>query len=127
MTVEGMPNLFMVYSPQAPTAFSNGPPVIEAQVDWVADAIVKMQQEGIAAIEAQPEAATRWRDDIQAMNDRTLLPLGSSWYMGANIPGKPREQLLYMGGLNTYIEKSQEALKSWDGFTVTLAASTGNP
>ena len=88
LMITGMPNMFMVYSPQAPTALSNGPPIIESQVDWIIDAIQKMKSDGIIAIEPQREMARKWGEDIQAMNGKTLYPLENSWYMGANIPGK---------------------------------------
>lgn len=88
LMVDGMPNMFMVYSPQAPTALSNGPPTIEIQVNWIVDAIAKMKEEGVEAIVPQFAASEKWRGDIQAMNETTLYPTANSWYMGANIPGR---------------------------------------
>ena len=61
--------------------------------------IEKMRDENLETIEARPEAAEKWAADIQEMNDKTLFPLTNSWYMGANIPGKKREQLNYLAGL----------------------------
>ncbi|KAH0841817.1 Cyclopentanone 1,2-monooxygenase [Fonsecaea pedrosoi] len=120
LTICGMPNLFMVYSPQAPTSLSNGPPIIEIQVDWIADAVAKMRAENVVSIEARPAAAQRWHDDIQRANSRTLFPYTDSWYMGANIPGKPREQLLYLDGVARYAEVCKAALETWDGFDVVV-------
>ncbi|KIY03363.1 uncharacterized protein Z520_00054 [Fonsecaea multimorphosa CBS 102226] len=118
LTINKMPNMFMVYSPQAPTSLSNGPPIIEMQIDWICEAIRKMKEEGIRYVDAKEEAAEKWRDDIQKMNEKTLYPETDSWYMGANIPGKPREQLIYLAGLDVYNKSTKEALKTWDGFDV---------
>lgn len=119
LMIPEMPNLFMVYGPQAPTAFSNGPPIIEIQVDIIAETIAKCQQDKISAIEAKEPAAEAWGDEVRTIGNKTLYPTADSWYMGANIPGKPREMLLYLGGVNVYAEKCRAALQSWEGFTVT--------
>lgn len=119
LTIPKMPNLFMVYSPQAPTAFANGTPVIEIQIDWIADVITKMREENIRAITPRFEAADEWRSNIQSMNQNTLHIYSDSWYMGSNIPGKKREQLLYLGGLGTYNRVTKEALDGWKGFELT--------
>lgn len=121
LTVDKMPNLFMVYSPQAPTSLSNGPPIIEIQVDWIAAAIRKMRDQGIASIEPRRAAAEKWRDDIQNMNALTLYPETNSWYMGANVPGKVREQLIYLAGVDEYARVTSEALKDWTGFDTVKA------
>lgn len=97
----------------------NGTTIIETQADWVADSIVKMKKEGIEAIEAQKDAAERWNSDIQEMNEKTLFPLANSWYMGANIPGKKREQLNYLAGIQEYEKQCREAQKNWSGFDVS--------
>ncbi len=119
LMIDGMPNMFMVYSPQAPTALSNGPPIIEIQVDWIVDAIAKMKEEGVEAIDPQFAASDKWRSDIQAMNETTLYPTANSWYMGANIPGKVREQLMYLAGVDVYGKVTREAMNGWKGFDVT--------
>ncbi|KAJ9659427.1 hypothetical protein H2198_003156 [Neophaeococcomyces mojaviensis] len=123
LMIHGMPNMFMVYSPQAPTALSNGPPIIESQIEWIILAIKKMKEEGIEAIDPQDAPAKKWRQDIQDMNQVTLYPLENSWYMGANIPGKVREQLVYLGGLDMYNKQIAAALDGWQGFDVTKAQS----
>ncbi|TVY54385.1 Baeyer-Villiger monooxygenase [Lachnellula suecica] len=119
LMITGMPNMFMVYSPQAPTALSNGPAIIESQVDWVISAISKMEADGIKTIEPQRLFAAKWRKDIQEMNAKTLYPLENSWYMGANIPGKVREQLMYLGGVDAYNAAIKDALVEWKGFDLT--------
>lgn len=121
LTIPQMPNLFLVYSPQAPTSLSNGPPIIELQIDWIGSAIAKMRSEGVKYIDARPEAAVAWREDIQKMNAMTLYPETNSWYMGANVPGKPREQLIYLAGVDTYAKVTTDALEGWKGFDVVKA------
>jgi len=121
LTIPKMPNMFMVYSPQAPTSLSNGPPIIEIQVDWICDAIAKMKEEGVKYIDAKWENAEEWREEIQKMNEQTLYPESESWYMGANIPGKPREQLIYLAGVDEYDRVTKAALRTWEGFDVVKA------
>ncbi|KAF2495021.1 cyclopentanone monooxygenase [Lophium mytilinum] len=114
----GCPNLFMIYGPQAPTAFTNGPVFIESQVDIVVDLLKKMQSEAIKSVEPKRNAEEKWKQAIQDANDKTLLPLTDSWYMGSNIPGKKREQLVYLGGIEQYERECREALATLEGFTV---------
>ncbi|ETN37238.1 uncharacterized protein HMPREF1541_08228 [Cyphellophora europaea CBS 101466] len=120
LMIDGLPNAFLTYSPQAPTSLANGPPIIEIQVDWIVDAIKKMRDEGIDTIVPRFEAAEKWREDIQEMNSKTLFPYTDSWYMGANIPGKPREQLIYLAGVDVYAKEVREALDGWKGFDVRM-------
>jgi cation diffusion facilitator CzcD-associated flavoprotein CzcO len=77
-----MPNLFMVYSPQAPTALANGPAIIEKQVDWIAEAVGKMRERGIKSIDAQDSSAEEWRAVVQELSDKTLFKGTKSWYTG---------------------------------------------
>uniref|UniRef100_A0A0B7KBI8 FAD/NAD(P)-binding domain-containing protein n=1 Tax=Bionectria ochroleuca TaxID=29856 RepID=A0A0B7KBI8_BIOOC len=114
----GCPNMFLIYGPQAPTAFTNGPVFIESQVEVLLELLQKLEAEGVSSIEATRPAEEQWKQAIQEDAARTLLPLTDSWYMGANIPGKPREQLNYMRGIQTYISEIREALKDLKGFTV---------
>lgn len=78
-----------------------------------------MKNEGIEVIEAQSNAAEKWASEIQEMNEKTLFPLTNSWYMGANIPGKKREQLNYLAGLDTYEQVCKEARLGWAGFNIS--------
>ncbi|KEF59038.1 uncharacterized protein A1O9_03881 [Exophiala aquamarina CBS 119918] len=121
LTIPQMPNLFLVYSPQAPTSLSNGPPIIELQIDWIGSAIAKMRAEGVKYIDARSEAAVEWREDIQKINAMMLFGEADSWYMGANIPGKPREQLIYLLGVDAYARVTTDALQGWKGFDVVMA------
>ena len=121
MTCNGYPNMFFLYGAQGPTAFSNGPSCVEVQADWIVQAIDKLKAEGIKRIDPTREAEEEWRNKVQELSDKTLFPSANSWYMGANIPGKPREQLNYAGGLPKYDEECQATLPGWKGF-VTVGA-----
>jgi cation diffusion facilitator CzcD-associated flavoprotein CzcO len=79
LMINGLPNAFLTYSPQAPTSLANGPPIIEIQVDWIVDAIKKMREEGVESVDPKFEAANKWRADIQEMNSKTLFPYTDSW------------------------------------------------
>ena len=81
----------------------------------------KMSQEGISELDAEDGPAKQWRQDIQDMNQKTLFPLENSWYMGANIPGKVREQLVYLAGVDVYNQQIHQALDNWTGFELTKA------
>ncbi|KAF4552244.1 Pyridine nucleotide-disulfide oxidoreductase-like protein 12 [Elsinoe fawcettii] len=102
MTCNGYPNMFFLYGAQGPTAFSNGPTCVEVQGDWIVDAIAKCKNEGITYLNAKKESEERWRQLVTELSEKTLFPGTSSWYMGANVPGKPREQLNFAGGFPRY-------------------------
>ena len=121
VTVPGMPNMFVVYGPQAPTSLANGPPIIEAQIDWMASVVQKMRADGIESIDAQPEAAEQWKKLTNDICESTLFKYANSWYMGANIPGKVREPLIYFGGMRSYKKSLENALDGWKGFNIVKA------
>ncbi|KAL1994524.1 hypothetical protein VTN49DRAFT_1994 [Thermomyces lanuginosus] len=112
----GYPNMFFLYGAHGPTAYSNGPSSIEMQARWIIDAIQKIVNSGLKSVEPTPEAEKLWKEKINSLSDMTLLPLADSWYMGANIPGKKREQLSFAGGLPMYEQDIRAALENWDGF-----------
>ncbi|KAI1936972.1 hypothetical protein LOZ12_005217 [Ophidiomyces ophidiicola] len=116
MCRHGYPNMFYMYGPNAPTSFSNGPTTAEVQGNWIASIIQTLQEKGIRYIEAKAEAEVEWKTFIDRANDRTLFPLTDSYYMGANIPGKKREQLNWVSGLPAYLSECNEALQDWDKF-----------
>ncbi|KAK2873508.1 hypothetical protein FQN49_002305 [Arthroderma sp. PD_2] len=118
MCISGYPNMFYLYATHGPTAFSNGPSAIEVQGRWIVEVIKKIQKNGWKYVQPTSKAQKEWKEKINAVSNTTLLPLTDSWYMGANIPGKKREQLNYAGGLKQYEVEGQNALKAWDGFVV---------
>lgn len=80
-----------------------------------------MRAEKVKIAEPTHEAEKKWKQDIQDMNEKTLFPLTNSWYMGANIPGKKREQLNYLAGVHNYEKACRAALEGWDGFDLVKA------
>jgi cation diffusion facilitator CzcD-associated flavoprotein CzcO len=113
MLCHGFPNTFMVYSPQAPTALSNGPTILECQVDFVVATIAKLESEHAKSIEPTRSAEEEWRAMIHATNQHTLFPLTSSWWTGGNIPGKKAESLTYVLGIESYEKQCDETLEGW--------------
>ncbi len=114
-----MPNLLMLYGPQSPTAFCNGPTCAEIQGDWVVACLDHMRSNGLSRIEATDEAADAWSAHLAAIAADTLFPRADSWYMGANIPGKHRE-LLYYPSPQDYIERCEEAARAgYSGFRLS--------
>ncbi|MHB1583672.1 MAG: flavin-containing monooxygenase [Acidimicrobiales bacterium] len=119
----GFPNLVFLYGPQSPSGFCNGPTCAEAQGDWVVDLLWYLADHGITRIEATSEAESAWRDQVHAIAALTLFPQADSWYMGANIPGKPREMLNWPGGLQLYLATCRAAAEDgYSGFTLGGAA-----
>lgn len=114
------PNLFMITGPGSPSVLCNMPIAIEQHVDWVTDCIRKMRDTGKTRIEAEPAAAERWVEDVNAAANATLLPMASSsWYLGANVPGKPRVFMPYAGGFNRYAGICNEVAKDgYRGFVI---------
>jgi cyclohexanone monooxygenase len=117
--IPDFPNLFMLYGPQSPTAFCNGPTCAELQGDWVVDCLSRVRDRGATRIEATTEAAASWTQHMDELASVTLLPLAESWYMGANIPGK-RRQLLHHAGVQEYLAFCrQSAENGYAGFTLS--------
>ena len=114
-----MPNLLMLYGPQSPTAFCNGPTCAETQGDWVVQCLVDLRARNLSRIEATEEAANDWAAYLREVGEGTLLPQADSWYMGANIPGKKRE-LLYHPMVPEYLEACAEsAANDYTGFELS--------
>jgi len=120
MATANYPNLFMVYGPESPTAFCNGPTCAELQGEWIVKCVQYMREHGLSRIEATAEAEKNWRKQIDELNNATLFPLADSWYMGANIPGKVRQQLNYPGGLPRFLEQCNDsAARDYEGFILS--------
>src|SRR5882757_1170442 len=120
MAVAGFPNLLFVYGPQSPNAFCNGPTCAEVQGDWVARLLDHLRQRNLTRIEATVAAEEAWRAQVLELADATLFPRADSWYLGANIPGKPREMLSFTGGLPAYLEKCRESAElGYEGFALS--------
>jgi cation diffusion facilitator CzcD-associated flavoprotein CzcO/acetyl esterase/lipase len=98
----GFPNLFTITGPGSPSVLSNMAVSIEQHVDWVTDCISFMEQQGFETIEPTPQAEAGWNQHVQDCANITLFPMANSWYMGANVPGKPRLFYPYVGGVASY-------------------------
>jgi cyclohexanone monooxygenase len=97
LAVAGFPNLFVVTGPGSPSVLSNMINSIEQHVEWIADALAWMRGKGLTRIDADPHAQEAWVAHVARVADKTLFPKAASWYMGANIPGKPRVFMPYIG------------------------------
>ncbi|WP_305781050.1 flavin-containing monooxygenase [Nocardia nova] len=120
LAVAGFPNLFVIAGPGSPSVLSNMMVSIEQHVDWVAAAIDALRSKGITTIEAEAEAEQEWTRHVDEVGNMTLYPKVDSWYVGSNVPGKPRVMYAYIGGVGAYREKcDQVAADDYDGFTLT--------
>ena len=106
--VAGFPNLFTITGPGSPSVLTNMIVSIEQHVDWIADCLAYLRQHGLATIEPTVDAENAWVAHVNEVADSTLYPRANSWYMGANIPGKPRVFMPYVGGLGVYRQKCDE-------------------
>ncbi|SFK54241.1 flavin-containing monooxygenase [Geodermatophilus ruber] len=122
LAIAGFPNLFTITGPLSPSVLSNMIVSIEQHVDWVTDCITWMQEHGKTAIETTTEAEDAWVEHVAEVGAYTLYPTADSWYMGSNVPGKPRVFMAYIGGVGTYRQQcDQVAADGYRGFTLTPA------
>ncbi|UPT90590.1 NAD(P)/FAD-dependent oxidoreductase [Bradyrhizobium barranii subsp. apii] len=118
----GFPNLFIITGPGSPSVLSNMIVSIEQHVDWIADCLVHMRRQDVATMEASGEAEDKWVAHVNEVAHGTLYPQANSWYMGANIPGKPRIFMPYIGGVGVYRRICDEvAAKGYEGFLLGRA------
>ena len=118
----GFPNLFIITGPGSPSVLSNMIVSIEQHVDWISDCLARLREQGLASIEASGDAEERWVAHVNDVAAGTLYPEANSWYMGANIPGKPRIFMPYIGGVGVYRRICDEvAAKGYEGFVLTRA------
>ena len=122
LMVAGFPNLFMITGPGSPSVLSNMMVSIEQHVDWIADCLDALARRGAAVIEPTAEAEDGWVRHAIEVAGRTLYPQAASWYMGANVPGKPRVFLPYIGGVGAYRTICEEiAADGYRGFRIGAA------
>ena len=117
----GFPNLFTITGPGSPSVLCNMPVPIEQHCEWISDCIAHMRANNIARIEAEPEAADRWVEHVNVAANATLLPFANhSWYLGANVPGKPRVFMPYAGGMAHYRQHCTDvAARGYEGFKLS--------
>jgi cyclohexanone monooxygenase len=115
----GFPNLFIITGPGSPSVLSNMIVSIEQHVDWIADCLSYMRAHGLDTMEAVKEAEDKWVAHVNDVAYTTLFPQANSWYMGANIPGKPRIFMPYIGGVGPYRQICNDvAAKGYEGFAM---------
>jgi cyclohexanone monooxygenase len=116
LSVAGFPNLFVVTGPGSPSVLSNMVPSIEQHVGWIARCIAWLRDHGRSRIEASEAAQDVWVAQGNEIAAATLFPSCNSWYLGANVPGKPRVFMPYLG-FPEYVKKCGEvAAKGYEGF-----------
>jgi len=117
LTSAGFPNLFMITGPQSPSVLSNMPVSIEQHVEFIGRIIGDMRARGTETIEPTRQAEDAWVAHNQELAEATLFPTADTWYMGANIPGKPRVFLPHLGFVGPYRQKCDEvAANGYEGF-----------
>ena len=128
LATAGFPNLFTITGPQSPSVLTNMMVSIEQHVDWIADCLSHLLAEGVTAIEADVDAEDAWVDHVNQVAAFTLYPKGNSWYMGANVPGKPRVFMPYLGGVGPYRRVCEEvAADGYRGFTLRSSSDEPGP
>jgi cyclohexanone monooxygenase len=116
----GFPNLFIVTGPGSPSVFSNMVLSIEQHVEWIRDCVGYVLAGGYSAVEAKPSAEDSWMAHVTEVAYSTLFPLAESWYVGANVPGKPRVFTPYLGGVGPYRARCDDvASAGYEGFVLT--------
>lgn len=117
LSVAGFPNMFTLTGPGSPSVLANVLLACEQHVEWVGDLLACAGRRGIDLIEAEPGADTDWARKVAAAAGRTLYPRAESWYLGANVPGKPRIFMPYVEGFCVYAAACERvAAKGYEGF-----------
>ena len=118
--IAGFPNLFTVTGPLSPSVLANMPTAIEQHVDWIADCLDYMRRHGLTRIEATEAAQADWTAHVSEVAAHTLFPRSNSWYFGSNVPGKPRQFGVYVGGFGAYKQRCDAvATADYDGFSLS--------
>jgi len=116
----GFPNLFTITGPGSPSVLSNMVVAIEQHADWIASCLTYLRERQLVKIEATEQAENEWVAHVNEVANATLYPRANSWYVGANVPGKPRVFMPYIGGFGSYSEKCDEvAEKGYAGFALS--------
>lgn len=125
LVTSGFPNLFTVTGPGSPGPLANMSMSIEQHVDWITECMRHMRDHGHDRIDAEPQAEESWMQHVQEVVGRTLYLKANSWYLGANVPGKPQVFLPYLGGHGNYRKKCNEvAAAGYQGFVLSARDET---
>lgn len=115
----GFPNMFIVTGPGSPSVLANVVVGIEHHIEWIADCINFLRANGVRTIEATPQAEDRWVEHVNKAANKTLFPLANSWWLGANVPGKPRVFMPYVVKFGHYRRECQQAADNgYEGFAL---------
>ena len=123
LQVAGFPNMFTITGPGSPSVLTNMPVACEQHAEWITQCIGHMRKQGTARVETDPATMEAWGEKVQEAAQATLLITAkSSWYLGANVPGKPRVFLPYAGGMAKYRQICADvAANGYEGFTFSQA------
>ncbi len=123
LTTRGFPNLFMITGPGSPSVLASMIQAIEQHVDWIADCMAHMRDIGATTIEPTARSEDCWVEHVNEVAAISLRSTCSSWYVGANIPGRPRVFMPYIGGFPVYVERCNRVmLDGYDGFVLGSGA-----
>jgi cyclohexanone monooxygenase len=114
--IADFPNLFMIHGPGSPSVLYNMPLGAERESAWVGDCVRYLRERSLGVIEATPDAEKSWDREVTDLANTTLYPLTDSWYTGANIPGKPRQFCVHLGGPLYFQRINEVADKGYEGF-----------
>jgi cyclohexanone monooxygenase len=120
LMVAGFPNLFMIHGPQSPSVLAQMIMGAEWQVQWIDELIGHMARQGYRTVDTTDERQEWWGHQVDQAADRTLYKKANSWYLGANIEGKKRVFMVYIGGFDAYTDICSDiAARGYDGFELT--------
>jgi cyclohexanone monooxygenase len=119
LQIAGFPNLFTITGPGSPSVLTNMLPSIEQHVNWIATCLDHLQTQALASIEPSIQAEDAWMAHVEEAADATIKGTTDSWYVGANIAGKPRVFMPYLGGVPAYLKKCEEVVaRGYEGFSL---------
>ena len=120
LATAGFPNLFMITGPGSPSVLTNMPVAIEQHVEWISDFVEYQRDRAIDVVDVDPESEAEWVAHVNEVAEQTLFVLADSWYLGANIPGKPRVFMPYIGGMIDYRDRCDAiAADGYPGFAMS--------
>ena len=115
----------MIHGPGSPSVLFNMPLGAELESAWIGDCVRYLRERGLGAIEPTPDAEKNWDREVAEFANATLYPLTDSWYTGANIPGKPRQFCVHLGGPLYFQRLAEVAAQGYEGFRAREGAPRG--
>jgi cyclohexanone monooxygenase len=128
LTTNGFPNFFTITGPGSPSVLASMVQSIEQHVDWIADCVAHLRDIGAASIEPTLEDEDAWVEHVNEVAEISLRSTCSSWYVGANIPGRPRVFMPYIGGFPIYVDRCNQVMdKGFEGFMIDGGTASNAP